>query len=241
MKHPHKSKAAPARVLVVDVGGSNIKCMLTGRSGRHKIKSGPDLTPAVLLREVRRVTVGWHYDAVSVGFPAPVAHGFPMHEPTNLGRGWMGFDFHRLSDKPVRLINDAAMQALGSWEKGRTLFLGLGTGLGGAMVVEGVVIPLELCELRFSRGKSVEQAVCKATLKRVGLLRWQAAVRDVVELLQRTFLPEEIVIGGGNVKFLTKLPPNVRRGANSQAFLGGERLWETVPAPGGSRLRWQIA
>jgi polyphosphate glucokinase len=214
------------KTLVIDVGGTHVKVKLEGADEVLKCPSGPDLTPGQMLEEVRQATAGWDYGRVTVGYPGPVAGGRIQAEPVNLGKGWVDFDFAAALGKPVRLINDAAMQGLGSYEGGRMLFLGLGTGLGSALIVDGVLAPLELGHLPYKKGRSFEQYVGHAGLKRLGRRKWQAAVFDVVGRLKHALLADYVVLGGGNVKKLGELPPDCRLGDNHNAFTGGVRLWQ---------------
>jgi predicted NBD/HSP70 family sugar kinase len=218
------------RILVVDVGGSHVKLLASGQSDRIKLPSGPTLTPQDMVAAVQAATGDWAYDVVSVGFPGPVRGGRAAREPHNLGPGWVGFDFTAAFGRPTRLMNDAAMQALGSYEGGRMLFLGLGTGLGSALVVEGIVQPLELAHLPYRRGHTYEEYVGAAALERFGRRRWRRIVADVVELLTVAMQADYVVLGGGKAKHLDDLPPNARLGSNANAFAGGFRLWE--PAHG---------
>ena len=212
-------------ILVVDVGGTHVKVLATGHRTPIKILSGPKLTPQEMARRVRKATAGWSYDVVSVGYPGPVVHGRPISEPWHLGHGWVGFDFHRAFGRPVRVINDAAMQALGSYKGGRMLFLGLGTGLGSALVVDGVVEPMELGHLPYKKGRTYEEYVGAAGLKRLGRKKWRRHVADVVALLKAAVQADDVVIGGGNAKRIRTLPRGVRLGTNANAFVGGYRLW----------------
>lgn len=214
-------------VLVVDIGGTNVKLLATGQETRRKFPSGPDLTPEVMAAGVQQAAEGWEYEALSLGYPGPVLRGKPVCDPPNLGRGWVGFDFDKAFGKPVKLINDAAMQALGSYEGGRMLFLGLGTGLGSAMVVDGLVEPMELGHLPY-RKQTYEDYVGLRGLKRHGKKKWRKYVNDVVERLRAALLPEDIVLGGGNAELLgdDHLPEGCRLGHNAYAFTGGFRLWE---------------
>jgi polyphosphate glucokinase len=212
-------------VLVIDVGGSHVKFLLTGQTRHTKFESGPTLTAPQMVEQVRQMTADWKYDVVSIGYPGPVVHGKPIEEPVNLGPGWVGFDFEAAFGRPVKVINDAAMQALGSYEGGRMLFLGLGTGLGTAMVVEGVVQPLELGHLPY-RKRTYEDYVGLRGLERLGKKKWRRRVVDVVERLTAAFLPDYVVLGGGNVDQLESLPPGCRLGQNTNAFEGGFRLWK---------------
>ena len=214
------------RILVVDVGGSHVKVLATGQRTPVKIPSGPAMTPAVMVREVRAATRSWQYDAVSVGYPGAVLHGKPVAEPANLGAGWVGFNFRRAFGCPVKVINDAAMQAWGSYRKGRMLFLGLGTGLGSAMIIDEVLEPMELAHLPYKKGRTYEEYVGKAGLKRLGKKKWRRAVIDVLKRLKTALEVEDVVVGGGNAKLLKRLPPHVRIGRNANAFAGGYRLWK---------------
>jgi hypothetical protein len=213
------------KVLVIDIGGSTVKLFATGRAGRVQIPSGPDLTPRSMVKSVLEATAGWDYDVVTIGYPGPVVRGKIAMEPRNLGPGWVRFNFARALDRPVRMINDAAMQALGSY-RGRTmLFLGLGTGLGTTLIREGVLVPLEVAHLPYRDGKSFEEFVGDAGLKTMGEARWRKHVAVVVDLLLRALVADYAVLGGGNVRLLDELPPHSRRGNNANAFRGGERLW----------------
>jgi polyphosphate glucokinase len=216
----------PRKILVVDVGGTHVKIRVSGNDEVRKCESGPELTAREMVNGVLALAEDWEYDVVSVGFPGPVLDNRPVREPVNLGAGWTGFDYDAAFGCPVKLINDAAMQALGSDEGGRMLFLGLGTGLGSAMVVNGIVQPMELGHLPYKRGRSFEDYVGVAGLKRRGKQRWRASVKDVIERLRDALQPEYIVLGGGNVKKLDELPEGTRLGANANAFIGGFRLWE---------------
>ncbi|HTO09133.1 MAG TPA: ROK family protein [Myxococcota bacterium] len=214
------------RVLVVDVGGTHVKVLATGKRVHRMFESGPHLTPQKLVAGVRALTSDWPTRVVSIGYPGPVRRNRPSAEPWNLGRGWAGFDFARAFGKPVRVVNDAAMQALGSYQGGRMLFLGLGTGLGAAMIVDGALAPLELSHLPYRRGKSYEHYVGLHGLKRHGVRRWRAFVRDVIERLSSAMQVDYVVLGGGNARLVTSLPKNVRRGSNENAFRGGFLLWQ---------------
>lgn len=213
-------------VLVVDVGGSNVKLRLSGRRGVRKFSSGPELTAAQMVIGVRRAAKGWRYRAVSIGYPGPVRRGRVLAEPKNLGRGWMEFDFKKAFRHPIALINDAAMQALGSYEGGRMLFLGLGTGLGSALIADRAIMPMELGHLPYKKKKTFEDYVGRRGLERLGKKKWRRAVNDVVARLKDALVADHVVLGGGNVKKLVRLPAGARRGDNAHAFLGGERLWE---------------
>lgn len=213
------------KVLVVDVGGSHVKAQASGRRTMVKVDSGPDLTPRQMVDRLLDVTDGWHYDVVSIGYPGPVVRGRIAREPYNLGRGWTRFDFERAFGRPVRLINDAAMQAIGSYQGKRMLFLGLGTGLGTTLIRDGVVIPLEIAHLPYEDGETYEDVVGDAGLKRIGVRRWRRQVATVVDLMMNAVIADYTVLGGGNVRLLPKLPPRTRRGANANALRGGLRLW----------------
>jgi polyphosphate glucokinase len=214
------------KILVVDVGGSKIKLLATGHRRPVKIASGPTLTAKKMVKIVREAVAHWDYSVVTIGYPGPVKDGRPASEPKNLGRGWVGFDFAKAFGRPVKVINDAAMQALGSYKGGRMLFLGLGTGLGTALIVDGVVAPMELAHLPYKHGRTYEEYVGKAGLERSGTKKWRRHVTDVTNRLQAALGVDDVVIGGGNAKLLRKLPPGVRCGDNGHAFLGGYRLWQ---------------
>jgi polyphosphate glucokinase len=216
----------PSRILVIDVGGTHVKILATGHQTPIKIDSGPTMTARRMVHLVRKAVDGWRYGAVSIGYPGPVVHGRPVSNPKNLGGGWTRFDFARAFGCPVRLVNDAAMQALGSYRGGRMLFLGLGTGMGSAMIVEGVLEPMELAHLPYKKGRSYEEYVGAAGLKRSGKKKWRRHVADVIVRLQHAVQAEDVVVGGGNAKLLNDLPRGVRLGANTNAFAGGYRLWD---------------
>jgi polyphosphate glucokinase len=213
-------------ILVIDVGGTNIKLKLQNSDEIRKIPSGHALSGQHMVNAVRQATADWSYDAVTIGYPGPVVKGRISLEPVNLGKGWLAFDFAQAFGKPVKLINDAAMQALGSYEGGRMLFLGLGTGLGSTMIIDGVIAPMELGHLPYRKGRTFEEYVGNAAMKRMGRRKWQAAVFDVVRRLSNALIPDYVVLGGGNVKKLDELPLNCRAGDNDNAFIGGVRLWE---------------
>jgi polyphosphate glucokinase len=232
-RHPKKG---PKKVLVVDVGGTNVKILATGRTERRKFASGPKLTPRQMVKGVKELAKDWTYDVVSIGYPGPVGPRGPAVEPYNLGRGWVGFDFTAAFGRPVRVINDAAMQALGSYRGGTMLFLGLGTGLGTALVVNGTVVPMELGHLPFGR-KTYEDYLGIRGLEKLGVRRWRAFVETVTERFIAAFRLDDVVLGGGNVKKLKKLPKGCRAGDNANAFLGGFRLWEDSSGPPARRWR----
>ena len=217
------------KILVIDIGGTHIKLYATDHLDPVKIPSGPDLTPKRLVKAVRKAAADWEYSAVSVGYPGPVVHGKPLHDPVNLGPGWVGFDFEKAFGCPVKLINDAAMQALGSYRGGRMLFLGLGTGLGSALIVDGVLEPMELAHLPYKHGRTFEEHVGAAALKRLGEKRWMKSVMEVVTQLKAALQADYVVLGGGNSKRLTLVPRDVYLGDNSNACEGGFRLWKSEP------------
>ena len=213
------------RILVLDVGGTHVKLLVTGMKQPILIPSGPTMTPRAMVRQVKAAVKSIPYDVVSMGYPGPVVHGKPLQEPHNLGKGWIGFDFRRALGRPVKVINDAAMQALGSYKKGRMLFLGLGTGLGSAMIADGVLEPMEMGHMPYKHGKTYEDYLGIRGLKRLGRKKWEREVTKVVELMRAALEPEEVVLGGGNAKKLKKLPPGTRLGNNDNAFRGGFELW----------------
>lgn len=220
------------KVLVIDVGGTNVKVSVPGLEAPIKIPSGPDMNAAGMAAAVKEAVGGRPYDAVSIGYPGPVANGRPAAEPKNLGAGWIRFDYDKAFAKPVRIVNDAAMQALGSYQGGRMLFLGLGTGLGSALVVEGVLEPLELAHMPYRKGRTYEDYVGLRGLKRMGRQKWQRHVEKVVAIFQHGLQVDYVMLGGGQTKLLKGLPVHVRLGGNANAFAGGIRLWEPgyVPA-----------
>ena len=213
------------KVLVVDVGGTHVKLLVSGQDLPRRVDSGPTMTAEMMVSQVAQVAVGWSYDVISIGYPGPVIRGRIVADPHNMGPGWIGFDFERAFSRPVKLINDAAMQALGSYDKGKMLFVGLGTGLGSALIVEGIVVPLELAHMPYRKG-TFEDYVGLRGLKRMGRRKWRKHVDAVIEQFVATFQPDEIVLGGGNLKELKELPPLCRPGNNANAFEGGFRLWE---------------
>jgi polyphosphate glucokinase len=231
--------ALEMKTLVVDVGGTHVKVLVSGVSARREFESGPGLTAAQMVEGVKAITKDWKYDSVSIGFPGPVVHNRPFSEPHNLGKGWVGFNFQRAFGRPVKIINDAAMQALGSYKKGKMLFLGLGTGLGSALVVDGIVQPMELAHLPYKKATYEDYVGVKALEKR-GKKKWRRDVAQIVEQMMAALEPDEIVIGGGNAKKLKKLPPHCRAGDNANAFLGGFRLWkpeDSVPRAARPKVR----
>jgi len=214
-------------VLVIDVGGTHIKVYPIGRRQPIKIDSGPAMTPKKMIQALRTAVDGWRYDVVSLGYPGPVVHGKPLHDPVNLGPGWVGFDFQKAFCRPTQIINDAAMQALGSYRGGRMLFLGLGTGLGSALIVDGVLEPMELAHLPYKKGKTFEAYIGDSALKRRGQKKWTRSVFDVVAKLKSALQADYVVLGGGNARRLTNLPPHTFRGTNENAHKGGVRLWQS--------------
>ncbi len=213
------------RVLVVDVGGTHVKILVTGEEAPRKFPSGPTLTAEQMVAGVKAAAAGWKYDAVSIGYPGPVLHGRPVAEPHNLGPGWVGFDHRKAFGRPVKVVNDAAMQALGSYRGGKMLFLGLGTGLGSALIVDGILEPMELGHLPYRNG-TFEEYVGLHGLEKHGKKQWRRDVEDVVNRLIAALQPDDVVLGGGNAHKLDTLPPGSRAGDNANAFLGGFRLWE---------------
>ncbi len=214
------------RILVIDIGGSHVKALVSGRRNRAVVPSGKELTPGKMVRAIQEATAGWEYDVVSIGYPGRVVEGRPVEEAPNLGRGWLRFDFAKAFGRPVKMINDAAMQALGSYRGGRMLFLSLGTGLGSTLILEGTVHPMELGDLPFRKGRSFGEFLGKRALKRLGRTRWSRHARTAVSQLGAAIQTDYTVLGGGQASVLRKLPPGVVRGHNSKAFLGGFRLWQ---------------
>jgi polyphosphate glucokinase len=215
-------------VLVVDIGGTHVKVASTTQREPLKIPSGPTMTATQMAEQVRLGTRGWKYDCVSIGYPGPVLHDRPLAEPHNLAPGWIDFPYQKAFGKPIRFINDAAMQALGGYRGGKMLFIGIGTGMGSAMVFEGVVVPLELAHLPYRKGKTYEEYVGKAGLEHRGKKRWQMSVLDVIERLRAAMVCEYVLLGGGNAKLMKGLPAHVVLGANSNAIDGGIRLWQSA-------------
>jgi polyphosphate glucokinase len=218
--------AKKQKILVVDVGGTHIKALATGRRQPVKIPSGPDMTAQKMATEIIKATAGWDYAAVSIGYPGVVVHNRIASEPHNLAPGWIGFDFQKAFGCPVKLLNDAAMQALGSYRGGRMLFLGLGTGLGSAMIVDGALEPMEIAHLPYKRGRTYEDYFGLSGLRRSGKKKWRRHVLDVVQRLKEALQADYVVLGGGNAKLMKELPQGVELGNNSNAFRGGFRLWQ---------------
>ena len=224
-------------VLAIDIGGTHVKILATGQKEHREFESGPKLTPATMAAGVRKLAKDWNYDVVSLGYPGPVCHNRPIAEPHNLGKGWVAFDYRAAFKRPVKIINDAAMQALGSYQRGRMLFLGLGTGLGSAMIVDGLLEPLELGHLPYK--KSIyENYVGIRGLEKHGKKKWRKHVADVVQQFIAALEPDDVVLGGGNVNNLKDLPPGCRKGDSANAFRGGFRLWkEAGTRPGSTRAQ----
>ena len=216
------------KILVIDIGGSNVKLMIS-RGGKRKFKSGPRLTPREMVRQIEPLVSDWKFDAISMGFPSPVRDGQILSEPKHLGKGWVEFDFEKAFGKPVRIINDASMQALGSYHGGRMLFLGLGTGLGSALVWSNYVLPLELGDLPYRNGNIIEDYLGKPGLARRGVKRWRHDVEHALVQLKKALIADYVVLGGGNAKKFDELPKGIERGHNRNAFLGGTRLWQIDP------------
>jgi len=212
-------------VLVVDIGGTHVKVLASGERESRQFDSGPALLPKAMARRIQKITEDWSYEVVSIGYPGPVLRNRPVAEPHNLGRGWVGFDLEGAFARPVRVINDAAMQALGSYKRGKMLFLGLGTGLGSTVIVDGIIEPMELGHLPYKK-RTYEDYVGQRGLERMGKKKWRRSVVDVVARLIAAVEPDDVVLGGGNVKHLKELPLGCRAGDNKNAFLGGFRLWE---------------
>jgi polyphosphate glucokinase len=225
------------KILVIDIGGSNVKLMIS-RGGKRKFKSGPHLTPRAMVAQIEPLVSDWKFDAISMGFPSPVRDGQIVSEPKHLGNGWIGFDFEKAFGKPVRIINDASMQALGSYRGGRMLFLGLGTGLGSALVWSKYVLPLELGDLPYRNGSIIEDYLGKPGLARLGEKTWRRDVEHALVQLKKALIADYVVLGGGNAKKFDELPQRIERGHNRNAFLGGTRLWQIDPRT--RRPKWQI-
>ena len=223
------------KILVIDIGGTHVKLMLS-RDDKRKFDSGPRMTPKQMVAKIKEAIADWKFNAISIGFPAPVRNGRITREPKHLGKGWIGFDFGKALGQPVRIINDAAMQALGSYHGGRMLFLGLGTGLGSAMAWAETLMPLEMGDLPYRDGKIIEQFLGKPGLARLGLRSWKSEVKHAVQQLKKGFIADYVVLGGGNAKRFTKLPTGIELGNNRNAHLGGVRLWETEAG----KKKWRV-
>ena len=218
-------------VLVIDIGGTHVKVLATGQDPHREFDSGPALTPKRMVSGVRKLVADWKYDVVSIGYPGPVLRGRPVSEPWNLGKGWVGFNFAAAFKRPVKVVNDAALQALGSYKRGKMLFLGLGTGLGSALIVDGLIEPMELGHLPYKKA-TFEDYVGIRGLEKHGKQKWRGYVADVVERLIAAIEPDDVVLGGGNVRKLKELPSSCRAVDNANAFLGGFRLWEEATVRG---------
>jgi predicted NBD/HSP70 family sugar kinase len=226
------------KILVVDIGGTNVKVMIS-RSERRKFDSGPSMTAKQLVSKLKETVPGWKFDAVSIGFPSPVRHGRILKDPKNLGKGWVGFDFARALKKPVHVVNDAAMQALGSYHGGgRMLFLGLGTGLGSALVYPKTLLPLELGDLPYRDGGIIENYLGKPGLAKLGEPAWKREVKHAVRQLKKALIADYVVLGGGNAKRFKTFAGEVELGHNRNAYIGGVRLWEMDPRT--RKTKWRI-
>jgi polyphosphate glucokinase len=233
-----RRKTKVRTILAIDVGGSHVKVMTDRERIKREFESGPRLSAKEMVRQVRAITKDWSYEVISIGYPGPVAGNRALREPYNLGKGWKGFDFGKAFKRPTNVVNDALMQALGGYEGGRMLFLGLGTGLGSAMIADGELEPMELGHLPYQNGKTFEDYLGAAGLKRVGRKKWRKHVADVVKHLCAALEPDYVLLGGGNVEKMDKLPPKTRRGDNADAFEGGFRLWgQRVDAPRAKRRK----
>ena len=219
-------KVKSHKILVIDVGGTNVKMLASGQKEPRRFPSGPKLTAGDMVKQVKEATKDWQYDRVALGYPGPIINERPLREPHNLGPGWMGFNVSKAFGHPVRVINDASMQALGSYDGGRMLFLGLGTGLGSAMIVDGVLQPMELAHLLYRKGKTYEDYLGIRGLERLGKKKWRRHVATIVGLLKEALDADYVVLGGGNSKKLKTIPSGARLGKNENAFLGGFRLWK---------------
>jgi len=232
-----KAAESKPQILVIDVGGTHVKVRVSGSREERRAVSGPAMTAARMVRDIKSMTKDWKYDVVSIGFPGVVIHGRPVHEPHNLGPGWVRFDFAKAFGHPVKMINDAAMQALGSYKKGRMLFLGFGAGLGSAMIVDGILEPMELAHLPYKNGKTYEDYVGDRALKRLGKKRWRLYVADIVKRLKDALEADYVVLGGGNSRHIKNLPAGAELGDNRNAFIGGMRLWKEEPKSRAGRKR----
>lgn len=229
------------KTLVIDVGGTHVKVLATGQKGEIKIASGVTMSAGMMVKHVRAAIKDWGFDHVTIGYPGVVVHDKPVTEPHNLAPGWVGFDYRKAFGKPVRILNDAAMQAMGAYEGKRMLFLGLGTGLGSALIVDGVIEPMELAHLPYRKSRSYEDYVGEAGLKRLGKKRWRKHVARVIDLLKTAVEADYVVIGGGNSRLLGDLPDAVRLGNNADAFTGGFRVWESGEKSTTHRSRKTVA
>ncbi|MFI0348076.1 MAG: ROK family protein [Chthoniobacterales bacterium] len=218
-------KNVKLEVLVIDIGGTSVKVKATGHQEERKFSSGPKMTPQMMVNGVKKITKGWHYDVISIGCPTLILKGKPVKEPMNLGKGWVGFNYEKAFGHPVKLINDATMQALGDYQGGRMLFLGLGTGLGATIIEEGVIVPLEIAHLPYKKS-TFEAYIGKDFIEKRGKKKWRKQVKKITEIFRAALEPEEIVIGGGNASIIEEVPIGCRLAENSNAFIGGFRLWE---------------
>ncbi len=225
------------RILVIDVGGTHVKLMIS-RKKKRKFKSGPKMTPREMVAQIKTELKDWKYEAIAVGFPAPVRDGRILSDPKHLGKGWVGFDFEKALKKPVRILNDAALQALGSYRGGRMLFLGLGTGLGSTLVLPNMILPLELGDLPYRDRRIIEDFLGRSGIDKLGSKEWEREVIFAVSQLKKSVIADYVVLGGGKAKKLRKLPKGTELGHNRNAFPGGVRLWQTDPATG--RGKWKI-
>jgi polyphosphate glucokinase len=226
MKKPSAKRTPRKVVLAVDVGGTHVKVMDSKGLTKREFDSGPHLSARKMVKKVKELTADWSYDVVSVGYPGPVVHNRPLAEPYNLGHGWVGLDFAKAFSRPTQVVNDALMQALGSYEGGRMLFLGLGTGLGSAMIVDGILEPMELGHLPYKKDGTFEDCVGAKGLERLGKKKWRRKVADIVKHFTAALEPDYVVLGGGNAEKLGHLPPKTRLGNNANAFKGGFKLWD---------------
>lgn len=237
MKSAAASQPKPKKILVIDVGGTHVKLLVIGQKEPLKIPSGPTLTPQKMVDIVKKATKGWEFDCITLGYPGPIINGKPLREPHNLGSGWVGFDFHKAFGCPLKIINDAAMQAIGSYSGGCMLFLGLGTGLGSAMIVDGFLEPMELAHLGYKNGKTYEDYLGLRGLQRMGKKKWREKVAKIATKLKGALGADYVVLGGGNCKKLKTIPAGAKLGSNENAFLGGFRLWEqTTPTTGSHKF-----
>ncbi len=225
------------RILVIDIGGTHVKLMIS-RAKKRKFKSGQKLTPREMVKQIKVEIEGWKFDAISIGFPSPVRDGRILAEPKHLGKGWVRFNFEKALGKPVRVVNDAALQALGSYHGGRMLFLGLGTGLGSTLVFPDMVLPLELGDLPYCNDRIIEDFLGKPGIAEFGEKEWERLVMGAVAQLKKSFIVDYVVLGGGSTKKLSELPEGAEQGHNRNAYLGGVRLWKTDP--GTRRPKWKI-
>ena len=233
--HPETANArynmpSNLNILVIDIGGTNVKVLATGQNERRRFPSGPKMTPQLMVAGIKKLVADWKYDVVSIGYPGRVRHNRPVADPRNLGRGWTRFNFKAAFKRPVKIINDAAMQALGNYRNGTMLFLGLGTGVGSALIVEGAIVPMEVGHLPYEKS-TYEDYLGARGLERLGKKKWRRHIDKCVARLISAFQLDDVVIGGGNAKKLLKLPKGCRTGANANAFLGGFRMWEEPAAP----------